>query len=377
MTSSMPIEVTDRRCKDRAASPQSALETTSPTILASAVTGMAAACATRGGGIDDNDPRRPRGYNDRDDGRLPPRRTSAPADNNEEWEGRYRRQPSGPRGPRDDSRDPDRGGGGPRRPQTDRDERYNNRYYDTDNVDDKSGRRREPRGDRRDYYDERHRRDRNPENYRPSNNVDPNSDQNAPAGGKGKKWFKLKKDKATTAKSSSNNEREEDDRNGFDPRGNTSPFPPPPPPPPPPTDSMDINPAETERTPIHYMFPTAESAAEKRKMSYDSMDDEMITMDKRDGAMPDNDMDVPDIPFLEVEENEIFAGREGSMDSRRRRRRVIDEDDSFRASPRRDAVTVFMSSRRGTAKVRIGSMIVGAALGGFIGKVIMFMLSSF
>lgn len=59
------------------------------------------------------------------------------------------------------------------------------------------------------------------------------------------------------------------------------------------------------------------------------------------------------------------------MDSRRRRRRVIDEDDSFRASPRRDAVTVFMSSRRGTAKVRIGSMIVGAALGGFIGKSLM------
>mmetsp|Transcript_31988 Transcript_31988/g.77310 ORF Transcript_31988/g.77310 Transcript_31988/m.77310 type:complete len:290 (-) Transcript_31988:21-890(-) len=232
MTSSMPMEVTDRRCKDRAASPQSALETTSPTILASAATGTAAACATRGGGIDDNDPRRPRGYNDRDDGRLPPRRTTAPAENNGEWEGRYRRQPSGPRGPRDDSRDPDRGGGGPRRPQTDRDERYNNRYYDKDNFDDKSGRRREPRGDRRDYYDERHRRDRNPENYRPSNNVDPNSDHYAPAGGKGKKWFKLKKDKATTAKSSSNNEREEDDRNGFDPRGNTSPFPPPPPPPP-------------------------------------------------------------------------------------------------------------------------------------------------
>ena len=40
-------------------------------------------------------------------------------------------------------------------------------------------------------------------------------------------------------------------------------IPPPPPPPPPP----QLFPTDTERLPIHYMFPTAEAAAEERKLS--------------------------------------------------------------------------------------------------------------
>lgn len=137
---------------------------------------------------------------------------------------------------------------------------------------------------------------------------------------------------------------------------------PPPPPPPPPSDAtisspgVAINPAETERTPIHYMFPTAEAAAEERRMSDAQLDQPTI-----DGE--------PDIPFLDVEEDE-FSGR-GDESMGRRRRRRDDDFDSYRSSPRRDAVTMKMSTRRGALQVRFGGMIVGAALGGFIGKSLM------
>ena len=79
--------------------------------------------------------------------------------------------------------------------------------------------------------------------------------------------------------------------------------------------------------------------------------------------------DAPDIPYLDVEED-VYPGREG--DRRRRRRDGYDNDDErerTRVSARRDAVTIFMATKRGAMKVRISSMIVGAALGAFIGKV--------
>ena len=79
--------------------------------------------------------------------------------------------------------------------------------------------------------------------------------------------------------------------------------------------------------------------------------------------------DAPDIPYLDVEED-VYPGREG--DRRRRRRDSYDDDDErerTRVSARRDAVTIFMATKRGAMKVRISSMIVGAAIGAFIGKV--------
>ena len=72
--------------------------------------------------------------------------------------------------------------------------------------------------------------------------------------------------------------------------------------------------------------------------------------------------DAPDIPFIEEDE---LSDRDRSP---RRRRRRSDEDDVY-LSPRRDAVTTFMSTKKGAFKVRLGSVIVGAALGGFMGKV--------
>lgn len=107
------------------------------------------------------------------------------------------------------------------------------------------------------------------------------------------------------------------------------------------------------------MFPTAKSAAEERNFS-----DEM---DRSDRASTD----TMDTPYLDFQEDE-FADSDGSIDRRGRRRRFSgDDDESRRASPRRDAVTMFMSSRGGKLQVRLGSMIVGAALGGFIGKSLM------
>ncbi|KAL7535393.1 hypothetical protein ACHAXR_006462 [Thalassiosira sp. AJA248-18] len=342
MTSSMQV-VAGPECNN-ADSSQSAHVLTTPSAASSV-----AVCATRGGAIDD-DPRRRRDY-DRD-GRPPPRRSSSPY--NSDREGRDERRRSGPpRSREEDSRSADhrRGGGGPRPQGGERDRRYNR----LDNVDDRSNRNRESRGDRRDYYDgQEQRRERTPRNYQPI--IDPNE-------GKSKKWFSLKKDKATT--SPMNESKNTDDQTNFNPN-----MPPPPPPPPPPiTDStmspasgVEINPAETERTPIHYMFPTAEAAAEERQVKDTWLDD---------NSKSGSDLDVPDIPFLDAEEDN-FADREGSIDRRRRRRRDDDDEyDGFRASPRRDAVTMFMSSKRGAFQVRLGSMIVGASLGGFIGKSLM------
>jgi len=125
----------------------------------------------------------------------------------------------------------------------------------------------------------------------------------------------------------------------------------PPPPPPPP-----LYTTETERVPIHYMFPTAEAAAEERQLS-----DNWV----KDGFVDDT------IPILDIDENE-FAN-DGNKGGRRRmsRKPVEDYDDDERyraASPRRDAVTTFMSTRRGAIKVRLGSIVVGATMGGFLGK---------
>jgi len=96
------------------------------------------------------------------------------------------------------------------------------------------------------------------------------------------------------------------------------------------------------------------------------MNDDEINMEK--SAMGEED--AMDVPFLDVAEE--FVDR----DRGRSRRRIRDDDEDVddelqyrRASPRRDAVTIFMSTRRGAMKVRVGSMIVGAAIGGFIGKV--------
>jgi hypothetical protein len=132
----------------------------------------------------------------------------------------------------------------------------------------------------------------------------------------------------------------------------------PPPPPPPPNVFSDYNPAETERVPINYMFPTAEVAASERTRS----DERTTDFDPLGG---------PDLP-VEVDDERI-ASEEGG---RQRRRRRHDDDDAY-ASPRRDAVTLYMSTRTGAAKVRFGSIVVGAALGSFIGKVSVCELNAF
>ena len=118
------------------------------------------------------------------------------------------------------------------------------------------------------------------------------------------------------------------------------------------------------------MFPTADTAAEERQLSdvpINDMEQSQMMMD-----------DTLDVPFLDVEE-ELVESRDRS---RRRSSRVQDDDDDVddddeqyrRVSPRRDAVTIFMSTRRGALKVRVGSIIVGAAIGGFIGKVRVYIL---
>jgi hypothetical protein len=115
------------------------------------------------------------------------------------------------------------------------------------------------------------------------------------------------------------------------------------------------------------MFPTADTAATVRQITDVQMNDDEINMEKSKMG----EEDAMDVPFLDVEEE--FVDRD-----RGRRRRIrddnedVDDDDDLqyrRSSPRRDAVTIFMSTRRGAMKVRVGSMIVGAAIGGFIGKV--------
>ena len=123
----------------------------------------------------------------------------------------------------------------------------------------------------------------------------------------------------------------------------------PPPPPPPPNTFSNYNPAETERVPINYMFPATEVAASERQ----PIDDKAIDFDPIGG---------PNLPIKSIDDER----RELSEESQRRRRRG--NDDRY-ASPRRDAVTMYMSTRFGTVKVRLGSIVVGAALGSFIGKV--------
>lgn len=123
----------------------------------------------------------------------------------------------------------------------------------------------------------------------------------------------------------------------------------PPPPPPPPSTFADYNPAETDRVPINYMFPSAEVAASER-----THDEKINDFDPMGG---------PDLPIEDVRDQ--FVNSEAI---RERRRRRSDDDDRY-ASPRRDAVTMYMSTRVGAVKVRLGSIVVGAALGSFIGKV--------
>jgi hypothetical protein len=110
------------------------------------------------------------------------------------------------------------------------------------------------------------------------------------------------------------------------------------------------------------MFPTAEAAAEGRR-------------GRVIGAEEGNVAAGDDVPYLDVDEDEYFAayGGDGRRQRRRRRRRTVDDDDDderyLGASPRRDAVTTFMSTRRGATKVRVGGVVFGAAMGGFVGKV--------
>lgn len=354
-----------------------------------------------GGGMDDDDDaqyqqRRQRrdGDGDRDD-RPAPRRSSPPYnryDDRDERDYRSRPRPrdDDARGPpsRSDRRAAAGGVGGSRPSQQQggrerRDNRFDTRMGDVD--DDRSSqwdsRDRERSsssrgGDRRDYYDERDRRERNPSrSNRPTNTGDVNVIRGESATvAKRKSWFTSKKD---TAKAPPSDGVKIEHRRGLDAwDNNVSPFPPPPPPPPPPfpppppTDeslsNMDINPAQTDRVPIHYMFPTADTAATERQISDIQMNDDEINMEK--SAMGEED--AMDVPFLDVAEE--FVDR----DRGRSRRRIRDDDEDVddelqyrRASPRRDAVTIFMSTRRGAMKVRVGSMIVGAAIGGFIGKV--------
>ena len=120
----------------------------------------------------------------------------------------------------------------------------------------------------------------------------------------------------------------------------------PPPPPPPSQSKYDINPEDTERLPINYSFARADVAAEERSK------DEVLSPDSKEAG--------DGTPYLDFDE------RYNSY--RQRSRRDDDDDERLRASPRRDAVTTYMSGKRGALKVRFGSVAVGAALGGFIGK---------
>eukprot|EP00984_Skeletonema_dohrnii_P019661 scaffold9451_cov103-Skeletonema_dohrnii-CCMP3373.AAC.5 len=226
--------------------------------------------------------------------------------------------------------------------------RYSSNYDDVGRYD-REGRDNSRRFD--EYDDRQSRNGRRYPNY-DERNLDNNDDK------KSKGWFGRSKEEASP---SVDNDQQADQGDLWNNNGAGLP-PPPPPPPPPPSDvtgaslNIDINPAETERTPIHYKFPTAEVAADERRAKDKAME---ATMDKRSD---DFRGDAPDIPFIEEDE---LSDRDRSP--RRRRRRSDDEDDIY-LSPRRDAVTTFMSTKKGAFKVRLGSVIVGAALGGFMGK---------
>ena len=123
-----------------------------------------------------------------------------------------------------------------------------------------------------------------------------------------------------------------------------------PPPPPPPNAFANYNPAESDRVPINYMFPSAEVAASER-----------IREEKSTDSDP---MGGPDLPIEDIDGRHMRVDDSGE----RKRRRSVADDERY-ASPRRDAVTMYMSTTMGSMKVRLGSIIVGAALGSFAGKV--------
>ncbi len=353
-------------------------------ILSYSVWDIVMACARGGGGSIEDDARKRQLQQQRQGGhddRLPDRSSSSSSiydDSYDNSDGRNRHHRSGPRPSREDgARVPpprsDRsaeGSEGPRPPQREGRERRD--YHSMGGIDDDrslwNGRERSRGFDRRDHFDERNRRGLgNPRSRQPNYDGDGHGKSNTTTTriAKRKAWFASKNDRG---KVSQNDGVKTEPGRDLDDRGNNIyPFPPPPPPPPPDkttkvSSHMDINPAQTDRVPIHYMFPTADSATEKRQLSDTRMNDNEIYM------MKSKMDDARDVPYLEAEVDFLDRDR-----GRRRRIRENDEDeielDHRRASPRRDAVTIFMTTRRGAMKVRVGSIIVGAAIGGFIGKV--------
>lgn len=262
--------------------------------------------------------------------------------------------------------------------------RYSSSYDDVGRSNGREGRDNNNSSRRFDEYDDRQGRDRRRSysNYDERRNIDSNNDDKKSKGS----WFGRSKEEEVSP-SDYDYEQQQFDQGNNNPwnnnnNGGSTGLPPPPPPPPPPSSSdvttgaaalnIDINPAETERTPIHYKFPTAEVAADERRakdtaMEAPSSSAALDNENTRDNADLRGD-DVPDIPFIEEEEDDELRDdrdRSSSRSSSRRRR----SDDDVYSSPRRDAVTTFMSTKRGAFKVRLGSVIVGAALGGFMGKV--------
>ncbi|KAL7540421.1 hypothetical protein ACHAWF_006675 [Thalassiosira exigua] len=298
----------------------------------------------RGGAIDD-DQQRKRSYG-RDDRRPPPRRPLLSSHN-----GGRGGQISGPR-PIGDSRHGAKHGidyfG-------DRERRYDSDSISTGN--------RKSRGNMHHHHSGRDVVNRDTGNYASSDNIDHGD-------GKKKKWFSLKKNEGKATPSNESGGSVGDTSSGFDPQSKGGPIPPPPPPLPPLSNELTYKSSgiDTERTPIHYMFPTAEAAAEERNVADDRIDDEM-PIDKSDGVSEAGDHDIP---FLDVEE-ENFYGREGRGTQRTSENY---DGEEYRASPRRDAITRYMSTKRGGVQVRLGSIAVGAALGGFIGKVSLRLLAA-
>ena len=337
-------------------------------IIAAAVSKVAIH-TLRGGAIDNGDPqrRKGRGYYDTD-----ARRDYHDADSRRRGRVDRDRPPQRPsradlRGQSSD--DSPKRDARPQQKGDNRDRRYNNNRYDDHYFDDRPNNRKSREDD--DFnksYDRResdHQRS-NSKIYQ-SNNI--NTTDNLPEGKK-KKWFSRRKD-TTTSDSNDIIIGQTETGNVIFPNNNHQP-PPPPPPPPPPNSGIDINPADTERVPIHYMFPTAESAAEERQMSdtkIDDLDDDINTRPATDSNL---DGGISDVPYLDAEEDTSFFDDRDGYDRRRRRRREEEDDEEERGpsiSARRDAVTIFMSTKRGAIKVRIGSTIVGIALGAFVGKV--------
>ncbi|KAL7466055.1 hypothetical protein ACHAXS_006355 [Conticribra weissflogii] len=302
---------------------------------------VAAVSLLRGGAIDDGSRRRNfenqrqedryQRYNDARDRRPPQRPPPSQYDRD-----RRRPGPSRPGGERPTG-EPDRG---------------HDRYRDVELFDNGADRRSRLHGKYREEGDDRERR------------RERGYDEGVVNGKSRDSWFSRTKEAPAT-------EQKSWDMNAA--------VPPPPPPPPPPlhnsgNTAIEINPAETERTPIHYMFPTAEAAAEERLK-----EDRTIEVSEMDGNRMDGEGVYFDAPFFEAEEETLLDEDKGS---RGRRRRNEENDDGYGrrrgesgyASPRRDAVTLYMSTKSGAIKVRVGSMIVGAGLGAFVGKVIIHIL---